>query len=162
MISEWYVTSVGSVFVLPESSQTFSPTWEPKIKGPSLSRRSILGEGGKDSVKKSPSTSSFAGSLSSTWSTSLPHVSSSLSWPSSFSTCHQMQVSGQGAPALLLASSSSPTIQARFSCQLKPTRIVLQLSQPGFPFNQSLGSGSRFSLQPQALPPLCSPLLDTQ
>ena len=42
MISEWYVTSVSSVFVLPESSQTFSPTWEPKIKGPSPSRRSLF------------------------------------------------------------------------------------------------------------------------
>lgn len=89
-------------------------------------------------MRKSPSTSSFAGSLSSTWSMSLHHVSSLLSWPSSSSICHQMQVRGEGATALLTNSSasfSSPLIQVSFSYQVKTSWIVLQQFHSGFLFN---------------------------
>lgn len=41
-ISYWYTTSDGFVSVFPESSQTYSPTWEPKIKGPLLSKRLLF------------------------------------------------------------------------------------------------------------------------
>ena len=49
---------------------------------------------------------------------------------------------GGGAPAVLLtnssASSSSPIIQGRFSCQLRPSGVVLKQSYLGFPFKKSL------------------------
>lgn len=42
VLSYWYTTSDGFVSVLPESSQTYSPTWGPKINGPSLSKRLLF------------------------------------------------------------------------------------------------------------------------
>lgn len=42
IISWWYTTSDGFVFIFPESSQTSSPTWEPKIKGPLLFKRLLF------------------------------------------------------------------------------------------------------------------------
>lgn len=78
---------------------------------------------------------------------------------------------GGRAPPLLLtkssASSASPVIQARFSCQLKPSCIVHQWSHPAFPFKQSLcvclqvfplASGSASPLPLTSLHPVTSEL----